>query len=41
MIEGPYGTFTKHQAHKSRPILLIGGGVGITPIRALFRRVTC
>lgn len=35
MIEGPFGTFTKHQANKSRPILLIGGGVGITPIRAL------
>jgi len=39
MIEGPYGTFTKHQSHKSRPILLIGGGVGITPIRALLEEL--
>lgn len=39
MIEGPYGTFTKHQSHKSRPIVLIGGGVGITPIRALLEEL--
>ena len=39
MIEGPFGTFTKHQANKSRPILLIGGGVGITPIRALLEEL--
>jgi len=35
LIEGPYGTFTKYQAHVARPLVLIGGGVGITPIRAL------
>lgn len=35
LIEGPYGTFTKNQAHQKRPLVLIGGGVGITPIRAL------
>ncbi len=38
-IEGPFGTFTKHQSQKSRPILLIGGGVGITPIRALLEEL--
>jgi len=38
-IEGPFGTFTKHQSYKARPILLIGGGVGITPIRALLEEL--
>jgi len=33
-LEGPYGAFTS--VHRSRPgVLLIAGGVGITPIRAL------
>jgi predicted ferric reductase len=34
MIEGPYGTFTHHSRSQSR-VLLIGAGVGITPLRAL------
>ena len=34
MIEGPYGTFTRH-ARGGEKVLLIGAGVGITPIRAL------
>jgi predicted ferric reductase len=33
-LEGPYGAFTS--VHRSRPgVLLIAGGVGITPVRAL------
>ena len=33
-IEGPYGAFT-HHARTSDRVVLIGGGVGITPLRAL------
>jgi predicted ferric reductase len=33
-IEGPYGVFTDHARQKGR-VLLVGAGVGITPIRAL------
>jgi predicted ferric reductase len=33
-IEGPYGAFTRHAARGDR-VLLIGAGVGITPVRAL------
>ena len=33
-IEGPYGAFTKH-ARSSDHVVLIGAGVGITPLRAL------
>ncbi|MBC7461859.1 MAG: ferric reductase-like transmembrane domain-containing protein, partial [Thermoleophilia bacterium] len=33
-IEGPYGTFTHHRMRTNR-VLLIGAGVGVTPIRAL------
>lgn len=35
MIEGPYGVFTKDSISQERRFLLIAGGVGITPIRAL------
>jgi predicted ferric reductase len=34
-IEGPYGALTSQQAHH-RSAVLIAGGVGITPLRALF-----
>ena len=33
-IQGPYGTFTSH-ARSSDRVLLVGAGVGITPLRAL------
>ncbi len=35
-FEGPYGAFTARRRNRSRKVLLIAGGAGITPIRALF-----
>ena len=35
MAEGPYGAFTTGR-RRLRKVVLIGGGVGITPLRALF-----
>ncbi|MDH6114536.1 putative ferric reductase [Kitasatospora sp. MAP12-15] len=35
-FEGPYGAFTARRGTPGRRILLIAGGAGITPIRALF-----
>ncbi|MGW3661900.1 ferredoxin reductase family protein [Streptomyces sp. NPDC005141] len=38
-LEGPYGAFTS--LHRTRPgVLLIAGGVGITPVRALLEEET-
>ncbi|MFS8104886.1 ferredoxin reductase family protein [Lentzea alba] len=38
-VEGPYGAFTS--LHRTRPgVLLIAGGVGITPVRALLQERT-
>ena len=34
LIEGPYGAFRAGQAVKRR-VVLIGGGIGVTPVRAL------
>jgi predicted ferric reductase len=34
VVEGPYGTFTRH-ARRTDRVTLIGAGVGITPLRAL------
>ena len=34
IVEGPYGTFTRHRLTTSR-VVLIGAGVGVTPLRAL------
>jgi len=33
-VEGPYGTFTRHSLSAKR-VVLIGAGVGVTPLRAL------
>lgn len=35
-FEGPYGAFTEQRRHPARKVLLIAGGAGITPIRALY-----
>jgi ferredoxin-NADP reductase/DMSO/TMAO reductase YedYZ heme-binding membrane subunit len=37
-IEGPYGVFTADTAHSDR-VLLVGAGVGITPVRALLEEL--
>ena len=34
LLEGPYGVFRAGQARKKR-VVLIGGGIGVTPVRAL------
>ena len=36
-IEGPYGAFTQHARETDR-VLLVGAGVGVTPVRAHARR---
>ena len=33
-IEGPYGAFTQHARETDR-VLLVGAGVGVTPVRAM------
>jgi len=38
LAEGPYGAVTA-AARRRRKVLLIGGGIGITPLRALFETV--
>jgi len=37
--EGPYGTFTEERRHQRR-VLLVAGGIGITPLRALLDTFT-
>ena len=37
-LEGPYGTFTAPKA--DRPVVLVGGGSGIAPVRALMEDLT-
>jgi predicted ferric reductase len=39
LAEGPYGAFTTEQ-RTCRGVLLIGGGVGVTPIRALLEELS-
>ena len=38
VVEGPYGAFTE-QSRTRRKVLLIAGGIGITPLRLLFERL--
>jgi len=39
VLEGPYGIFTARQA-RGAPVVLIAGGVGVTPIRAVLEDCT-
>ena len=38
LLEGPYGAFTE-RARTRRKVLLVAGGIGITPLRLLFERL--
>lgn len=40
IIEGPYGIFTRDMASQFKHVTLIGGGVGITPLRAIIDEIT-
>lgn len=37
LLEGPYGAFTAERRHR-RKVLLVGAGIGITPLRALLEQ---
>jgi ferredoxin-NADP reductase/DMSO/TMAO reductase YedYZ heme-binding membrane subunit len=37
-IEGPYGTFTRH-ARRGPKVLLVGAGLGVTPLRSLLEHL--
>ncbi len=39
IAEGPYGAFTATGRRRLRKVLLIAGGVGITPVRALYESI--
>ena len=39
VIEGPYGIFTRDMARQFKHVTLIGGGVGITPLRAIIDEI--
>ena len=39
VIEGPYGIFTRDMAFQFKHVTLIGGGVGITPLRAIIDEI--
>jgi predicted ferric reductase len=38
MVEGPYGAFTSH-VRRTNHVVLVGAGVGITPLRALLEEL--
>jgi predicted ferric reductase len=39
ILEGPYGVFTANRA-KGAPVVLVAGGVGVTPVRAVLEDCT-
>ena len=40
IIEGPYGIFTRDMASQFKHVTLVGGGVGITPLRAIIDEIS-
>ena len=40
LAEGPFGAFFPARSRRSRPALLLAGGVGITPLRAMMAALT-
>ncbi len=39
LAEGPFGTFTESARRRREKVLLIAGGIGITPIRSMVERM--
>ena len=39
LAEGPFGVFTESAKRRREKVLLIAGGIGITPIRAMLERM--
>ena len=39
IIEGPYGIFTRDMARQFKHVTLVGGGVGVTPLRAIIDEI--
>ena len=39
LAEGPFGVFTESARRRREKVLLVGGGIGITPIRSLVERM--
>ena len=38
-IDGPYGLSVTHELHKYTHVLLIGGGIGVTPLHSSLRHL--
>lgn len=41
VLDGPYGVFTRVAMHSELPLVMIAGGVGITPFRRIWQRLEC
>lgn len=39
LAEGPFGVFTESARRRREKVLLVGGGIGITPVRSLVERM--
>lgn len=40
-VEGPYGVFSQAARESDRPMVMIAGGIGITPFMRLFEELAC